>query len=159
MKLAPMVMLLIIIQITIMFFNSAYAEGSYTLNPYNISDIVNNTSPSVFEFILDPTGWSGSDILILISGIVGVAGAFAVGVYLVTKSDTILFMPIAMMFFGLGAIPMISLYNVFMSNSSMFGCTGIPCPLAIMVYGASVGLISIFYILAVLEFWSGRSTS
>ena len=159
MKLAPMIMLLVIMQITIMFFNSAYTETSYTLNPYNITDVVNNTSPRVLEFILDPTGWSGSDILTLIVGIIGVVGTFAVGVYLVTKSDTILFMPVAMMFFGFGAIPMISLYNVFMSNSSMFGCTEIPCSLAIMIYGASVGLISIFYILAVLEWWSGRSTS
>ena len=159
MKLAPMIMLLVIIQITIMFFHSAYAVDSYTLNPYNVSDIVNNTSPSIFEFILDPTGWSGTDVLILIAGIVGVAGAFAVGVYLVTKSDTILFMPIAMMFFSFGAIPMISLYSVFASNSSLFGCTGMPCPLAIMIYGATAGLISIFYVLAVLEWWSGRSTS
>lgn len=159
MKLAPMIMLLVVIQLTIIFFHSSYAEGSYTLNPYNVSEAVNNTSPRILEFILDPTSWSGSDILTLIAGIVGVAGAFAVGVYLVTKSDTVLFMPVAMMFFGFGAIPIISLYNVFMSNSSLFGCTGIPCPLAIIIYGATAGLIAVFYILAVLEWWSGRSTS
>ena len=159
MKLAPMIMLLVIIQIVIMFFNVAYVEDSYTLDSYNSSTIINNTSPSIMEFIQNPTGWSGSDLLKLFSGIVGVAGLFSIGVYLVTKSDTILFMPVAMVLFGFGAIPIISLYNVFMSNSSLFGCTSIPCPLAIMAYTVTVGLIGIFYVLAVLEWWSGRSTS
>ena len=159
MKLAPIIMLLIIIQVTIMFFNSAYVEESYILDPYNSSTIINNTSPSIMEFITDPTGWSGSDFLTMFSGLIGVAGAFAVGVYLVTKSDTVLFMPVAMVLFGFGAIPLISLYNVFMSNSSIFGCTSMPCSLAIIIYAITAGLIAIFYILTVLEWWSGRSTS
>ena len=160
MKLAPMIMLLVLIQLTVMFYTGAYTEETYGLDPYNSSTIVNNTSPSIWDFISNPSGWSGSEILTLIAGIVGVAGAFAVGVYLVTKSDTILFMPVAMVFFGFGAIPMISLYNVFMAHSTIFGCTSIePCSTAIMVFVATAGLISLFYILAVLEFWSGRSTS
>ncbi len=159
MKLAPMIMLLVIIQVTIMFFNSAYVEESYTLDPYNSSTIINNTTPKIMKFISDPTGWSGSDFLTLFSGLIGIAGAFAVGVYLITKSDTVLFMPVAMIFFGFGAIPLISLYNVFMSNSSMFGCVALKCPLAIMIYSVTVGLLAIFYALAVLEWWSGRSTS
>ncbi len=160
MKLAPMIMLLVIIQVTIMFYTGAYTEETYGLDPYNSSTIVNNTSPSIWEFISNPSDWSATDVLVLIAGIVGVAGAFAVGVYLVTKSDTILFMPVAMMFFGFGAVPMISLYKVFMGHSTIFGCTSIePCSTAIMAFIVTAGLISIFYVLAVLEFWSGRSTS
>lgn len=159
MKLGPMIILLIVIQLTIIFFHSAYTIDSFTLNPYNISEVVNNTSPNIFEFMLDPTGWSGSEILTLIAGLVGVAGAFAVGVYLVTKSDTVLFMPVAMMFFGFGAIPIIGLYNAFMSNSALFGCTSIPCPLAIILFGLTGGVIAMMYILAVLSWWSGRPVS
>lgn len=160
MKLAPMIMLLVLIQLTVMFYTGAYTEETYGLDPYNSSTIINNTSPSVWDFISNPTGWSVSDFLLLFSGLVGVAGIIAVGVYLTTKSDTILFMPVAMVFFGFGAIPMISLYNVFMAHSTIFGCTSIePCSTAIMAFVATAGLISIFYVLAVLEWWSGRSTS
>ena len=159
MKLAPMIMLLVIIQVSIMFFNVTYVEDSYVLDPYNSSTIINNTSPDMMEFIQDPTGWSGSNFLTLFSGLIGIAGAFAVGVYLVTKSDTILFMPVAMVLFGFGAIPLISLYTVFTSNSTIFGCTELICPTAVMIYTLTVGVLAIFYVLAVLEWWSGRSTS
>ncbi len=160
MKLAPIIMLLVIIQVTIMFYTGAYSEETYGLDPYNSSTIINNTGTAVWDFIADPTDWSATDVLTTIAGIIGIAGAFAVGVYLITKSDTVLFMPIAMMFFGFGAIPMISLYNVFMNNSSIFGCTSIePCSIAIMAFISTAGLIGLFYVLAVLEWWSGRPTS
>ena len=159
MKLGPMIIFLVVIQLTIMFFHSAYTTDSYTLNPYNVSNIVNNTSPSVFEFILDPTGWSGTNLLTTIMAIVGVAGGIAVGVYLVTKSDTILFAGIAAMLLGFGALPIISLYNAFMGNSSLFGCVAIPCWQAIILFGLTGGLIAIMYVLAVLGWWSGRQVS
>ena len=159
MKLGPMIIFLVVIQLTIMFFHSAYTTDSYTLNPYNVSNLVNNTSPSVFEFMLDPTGWSGTNLLTTIMAIVGVAGGIAVGVYLVTRSDTILFSGIAAMLLGFGALPIISLYNAFMSNSSLFGCVAIPCWQAIILFGLTGGIIAIMYVLAVLSWWSGRPTS
>jgi len=144
-----------------MFFHSTYSTESYTLDPYNSTTIINNTSPSVFEFILDPNGWSDpAGIIKTILGVVGIAGAFAVGVYLVTKSDTILFLPIATLLFSFGALPIISLYNAFMSNSVLFGCTKLDfCPLAIMLFGLTGGVIAFMYVLAVLSWWSGRPVS
>lgn len=159
MKLAPMIMLLVIIQIVIIFFTGTYTETDYTLNPYNITEIQNNTSPDIFTFILDPTGWSASNLLILLASLIGVSGTIALGTYILTKSDTILFAPVAILFFGFGAIPIISLYNVFMNNAAMFGCTSIPCSTAIMIWGLIAGPIAIFYVLAVLEWWTGKSTS
>ena len=159
MKLGPMIILLVVVQISIMFFHSAYSTESYTLDPYNATTIINNTSPSIIEFVLDPTGWSGTDVLTTIMSVVGIAGAFAVGVYLVTKSDTVLFLSVAAMLLGFGALPIISLYNAFMSNSSLFGCTGMPCPLAIMLFGLTGGVIAVMYVLAVLGWWSGRQVA
>ncbi len=160
MKLGPMVILLIVIQLTIMFFHGAYSTESYTLDPYNSTTIINNTEPSIIEFVLDPVGWSDTSLLVSILSVVGVAGAFAVGVYLVTKSDTVLFLPVATLFFSAGALPIISLYNAFMSNSSLFGCTSLEfCPLAIMLFGLTGGVIAIMYVMAVLSWWSGRVIS
>ncbi len=160
MKLAPMMMILVIIQVTIMFYTGAYSESSYDLDPYNSSSIINNTDPSIIQFIADPTPWAGSDILMLFAGIVGVVSLITTGLFVITKSDTILFFPIFTAFLSFGSIPLISLYKVFMAHSTIFGCASIePCSVAIMIYMASAGLIALFYILAILEWWSGRSTS
>jgi len=160
MKLAPMIMILVIIQVVIMFYTGAYSETSYDLDPYNSSSIINNTDPNLMQFIADPTPWAGSDFLMLFIGLVGVISLITTGLFVITKSDTILFFPVFTAFLSFGSIPLISLYKVFMAHSSIFGCTDIgPCSVAIMVYMASAGLIAIFYVLAVLEWWSGRSTS
>ena len=161
MKLAPMIMFLVIIQITIMFFNSAYSAETYTLDPYNSTTIINNTDNKIFKFILDPTGWSATSILTLLFAVIGVTGAaILIGTFLTNRTDTAIFYPVAFAFFGFGAIPIVSLYNAFMTDVTLFGCTiDTICTNAILLYGLTVGFISIFYILAVLEWWSGRSTS
>jgi len=160
MKLAPMIMVLVIIQVIIMFYSGAFSETSYDLDPYNASSMINNTDPDIMQFIADPTDWAGSDFLLRLAGLVGVLSLITTGLFVITKSDTILFFPIFTAFLSFGSIPLISLYTVFMAHSSIFGCTDIgPCSVAIMAYMASAGLIAIFYVLAVLEWWSGRSTS
>jgi len=160
MKLAPMIMILVLLQVVIMFYTGAYSETSYDLDPYNSSSIVNNTNPSIMQFIADPTPWAGADFLIFLAGIVGVVSLITTGLFVVTKSDTILFFPVFTSFLSFGAIPLISLYKVFMAHSSIFGCVSLePCAVAIMIYMASAGLIAIFYVLVVLGWWSGRPTS
>ncbi len=160
MKLAPMIMLLVMIQVVIMFYTGSFSETSYDLDPYNSSSIINNTDPTIMQFIANPSSWAKSGLLELFAGIIGVVSLITAGLFVFTKSDTILFFPIFVAFLSFGSIPLISLYKVFMSHSTIFGCTSIdPCSVAIMAYMVSVGLIAIFYVLAVLEWWSGRSTS
>ena len=155
-----MIAILVMLQVVIMFYSGAYSETSYDLDPYNASSMINNTDPDIMQFIADPTDWASSDFLLRLAGLVGVLSLITTGLFVITKSDTILFFPIFTAFLSFAAIPLISLYGVFMAHSSKFGCTSIePCSLAIMIYMASVGLLAIFYVLAVLEWWSGRSTS
>jgi len=162
MKLAPMMMLLIILQLTIIFFHSSYTTDSYTLDVYNSTTIVNASENSIFNFILDPTGWSASAIFTLLLGLMGVTGAaILIGSFFSNKSDSIIFFPVAVALLGFGAIPIISLYYVFMDSAYYFGCTdiGVICINAIIVWGLTAGLIGWFYVLSVLEWWSGRPTS
>lgn len=159
MKLGPMIILLIVIQVTIMFFTGVYSSDPIGLDPYNSTTIVNNTSPAVWAFIENPTDWSLADMLTIIGSVIGVAGGIIAGLYALSKSDTVLFMPFAMMFFGFGAIPIIGLYDVIISNSALFGCVEIGCPLATMFFILTGGVIAIMYILGVLSWWTGRSVS
>jgi len=159
MKLAQMIMLLIIIQASCMLLDGTFSSDDYTLNPYNSSDIINNSEPGLWDFAIDPTGWSSTNFLTLLASIFTVAGIIAIGAYVITKSDIILLSGVFSFFIGFGAIPIISLYKVFTRDPAIFGCTSIPCVPSILAWLLVGGLIAVFYILACLEWWTGRSTS
>ncbi len=149
MKLSNMIMILIILQASIIIFD-AVSVSDYELTSYSSNE------STLWNFVADPTGWSGSALLVFFASLTAVAGLIGVGVYLVTKSDTSLFFGIFTLFLGFGSIPIISLYNMFMRNVNFFGCSSIPCVPAIIVWALTGGILAIFYVLAVLEWWSNR---
>lgn len=160
MKLMPMIMLLVVLQLTIMVFDTTYDQAHYNLNPYNVTSQINNSSPNVFDFIMDPTGWGDSAFLGIWIGLISVAGAIGIGVYLYTKSDLALLFGAFTALLGFGAIPIISLYNIINREIALFGCTvGSVCVPSLLIWGLTGGLISIFYVGSVIEWWSGRSMS
>ncbi len=150
MKLANMIMILLILQMSIIIFD-AVSVPDYELTAYDSNDTV------VWDFILDPTGWTGTSLLLLFATLTAVGGAIAIGIYLVTKSDTSLFFPVFTLLLGIGAIPIVSLYQMFTRNVSFFGCAAMPCTPAIIVWALTGGMLAIFYVLSVLEWWSNRS--
>ena len=149
MKLSNMIMILIILQMSIVVFD-AISVSDYELTSYNSNDTV------VWDFVLNPTGWTGSSLLIIFGSLTAVAAAIGIGVYLVTKSDTSLFFGVFTLLLGAGAVPIVSLYNMFNRNISFFGCSSIPCTPAIIVWALTGGILAIFYVLSVLEWWSNR---
>lgn len=150
MKLANMVMILIILQASIILYDQVYATD-YELSSYDSNETV------LWNFVADPTAWTGTDLLIKFASLTAVAGLIGIGVYLTTKSDTSLFFGVFTLFLGLGAIPIVSLYNIITREISFFGCTAMPCMPAIIVWALTGGILAIFYVLAVLEWWSNRS--
>ena len=149
MKLSNMIMILIILQMSIVVFD-AISVSDYELTSYNSNDTV------VWDFVLNPTGWAGSSLLLIFGSLTAVAAAIGIGVYLVTKSDTSLFFGVFTLLLGAGAVPIVSLYNMFNRNISFFGCSSIPCTPAIIVWALTGGILAIFYVLSVLEWWSNR---
>ncbi len=159
MKLAYMIMILVVLQVTIITFDGLVGEDSYTLDPYNSSTSINNTENTVWNFILNPTGWEGSNLLIIFASLVGLAGAIGIGIYLYTKSDTVLLFGFFTTLLGFGSIPIISLYNVWNRNIGMWGCSSAPCAPSIIGWALTGGLLAIFYVLACYDAWTGRNTS
>ena len=151
-------MFLVLIQGSIMLFDGLLLGDSYTLDPYNAS-IHANTTNVVWNFMADPTGWGGTGLILIFIAAVGIAGGISVGVYLITKSDTVLLFPIFLTFLGFGAIPIISLYGVFNRNPTMWGCASIPCPISIFFWIITGGVLAIFYVLSCVEWWTGRATT
>lgn len=153
MKLANMILILIVIQAVIVIYDQVYDSTSYELDSYA------DENSQVWNFVLDPTSWSSSSLLIALLALGAGAAAFiAVGTFLNTPSDTAMFSPAFVLLIGAGAVPIISLYNVFSREVAMFGCTSMPCTPALILWALSGGFLAVFYILSVLEWWSGRST-
>lgn len=150
MKLANMIMILIILQMSIVVFD-AVSVPDYELTAYASNDTI------IWDFVLDPTGWSLSGLLLILGSLVAVGGLIGVGIYLVTKSDTALFFGVFTLLLGAGSIPITSLYRMFTRNVNFFGCTEIPCMPLTIAFALTGGILAIFYVLAVLEWWSNRS--
>ena len=111
---------------------------------------------AIWDFVANPSDWSGSGLLLILCTLTAIGGLIGVGVYLVTKSDTALFFGVFTLLLGAGAVPIASLYEVFTRNVEFFGCTSMPCAPATLVFALTGGILAIFYVLSVLEWWSNR---
>lgn len=155
MKLSNLIMILLVIQSVIILYDAIYTSSgndAYTLQSYDQNET------KIWNFITDPSSWSSSLLLIALLAIGGTTASFiVVGTFLNTPSDSALFSPAFILFISAGAIPIISMYHVFTRNIAMFGCSELPCPIATFAWAITGGLIAIFYVIAVLEWWSGRS--
>jgi len=123
---------------------------------YELTSYASNES-ALWNFVVDPTAWTGTSLLLILGSLVAIGGTIGIGVYLVTKSDTALFFGVFTLLLGVGAIPIVSLYQMFTRNVSFFGCASMPCTPAIIVWALTGGILAVFYVLSVLEWWSGRS--
>ena len=150
MKLINMIIFLVVIQATILIYDQVYATD-YMVTAYDSND------STMWNFIVNPTGWTGTGLLTIFAGLVGLVGAIGIGTYLYTKSDTILFFGVFTLLLGFGSIPIIALYHVFERNVNFFGCTAMPCAAAIWAWVFTGGIIAIMYVMACLEWWSGRN--
>ena len=149
MKLSTIILILIVIQASIIMYDQVYSDD-YEIPSYGSSKTI------IWNFVTDPSDWSGTELLLYFASLTAVSGLIGVGVYLVTKSDTALFFGVFTFLLGAGAVPITSLYNVFERNVGFFGCSSIPCTPAILAWALTGGLLAILYILAVLEWWSNR---
>lgn len=153
MKLAQIILILIIIQGTIIMYDQVFADD-YDLISYG------DNETTIWSFATNPAEWSSSSFIVTLLALVSVTGAIGIGVYLYTKSDTILFFSIFELLIGVGMVPIISLYQVFTRDITMFGCEvgGAVCTNGIIAWVFTGGILAILYILACLEWWSGRAT-
>ena len=152
MKLSSMIIFMIILQASIMFY-TGLAPDDMEMVPYSDNDTV------VWNFATDPTGWKLTPFLIILAGLGVVGTGFIVtGVFLRTPSDTAMFSPVFITLLAAGAVPILSLYTVFRNNYAMFGCPiETICATSLWVWLFTGGTIGLLYVLSVLEWWSGRS--
>lgn len=153
MKLSNMILILVVIQATIILYDQVYDAGDYELESYSTNSSV------LWSYIINPVGGSSSTLITTLIGLTITGGLIGIGTYLYTKSDTVLFLPIFILLLGLLTIPIVSLYQVFTRDVHFFGCAAMPCANALWAWAITGGLLALLYVIAVLEWWSGRSMS
>lgn len=153
MRLAPIFMILIILQGSIILYDQVFADD-YKLTAYEDNDT------SLWNFATDPTGWRDTQFLAFLFAILA-TGAVAtfVGAVVGYKGDMILFFGLFTFFLGLGSVPILSLYNVITRDPALFGCaaTGVCYP-SLLTWTFTGGILAVFYVLAVLDWWRTGST-
>ena len=157
MKLVNMVLLLLIIQGTIVFYDAVYEAGDY-----RDVDVYDSSGGVLWSFATNPIDWNSTALLVAFLIIGGVTASFIiVGTFLNTPSDTAIFSTAFTLLIAAGAVPIISLYHVFDRNAAMFGCEtiAIECIPGMLVWLVTGGIIAVFYVFSVLEWWSGRTMS
>ena len=153
MKLSVMLIFMVILQATIMFYTGIAPSDDLELAAYKDNDT------AIWSFVTNPVGWKTTNLQILLVGI-GVLGVgfIIAGTFFNTPSDTALFAPIFAMLLAAGVVPILSLYTVITSNYAMFGCDlDAVCAPALWLWIFTGGIIGLLYVLSVLEWWSGRS--
>lgn len=121
------------------------------------------TADSVLDIILNPTTFFQSDlgqwfITLLVSG----AAIFAAA-GLLTKSDMVLLFPVFTLFLALIIIPLVTVYSFVNIETAGFVCAGLvanqTCTTSRLISALLVGMPTLFYFLAVIEWWTGRRTN
>ncbi len=153
MRLAPIVMILIILQGAIILYDQVYSE-SYDLQAYE------DNESALWNFAANPTDWRESGLLTFFFAILAASAvATFVGAVVGYKGDMILFFGTFTFFLALGAVPIISLYNVITREAAFFGCSVVGvCYPSLFVWVFTGGILAVFYVLAVLDWWRTGST-
>ena len=162
MRLAPIIMILIILQGVIIMYDQVYPTGGCTgdvcTGEYELISYGDNKS-ALWNFAANPTDWRGTDFLVFFFAILAASAvATFVGAVVGYKGDMILFFGTFTFFLALGSVPILSLYNVITRESGFFGCTTGVCYPAIFMWVFTGGILAMFYVLAVLDWWRTGST-
>lgn len=152
MRLAPLVIVLFIIHLTIGFVDVAFNE--------NLDAYGNSLTNYPFAMILQPWNWQGNSLYFLFAGIVAAATGIAVTGLVLGRSDLVLLQPIFIIFVSVGAIPIINLYSFVTRHSATFACTvGESCFVSNIFGAITAGFLGIIWMFACLEWWAWRPTT
>lgn len=164
MKLFGAIMVMLIIQTGILIMDGLIIDSTNSpqdnlLNPYNVTDSnINGTGGfTVWTFVTNPTEWSTSGLIGVLTTILVVAGAVGIGLYLWAGSDIALLFGFFIFLLGIGAVPVASLYTFVTREVTRYGCEiGTSCAVSQLVGMFTAGLLGLFWLFSVLSWWTNR---
>jgi len=151
MRLAPFLMVLFVLYVMMGLIDQ-------TMNP-SLQAYGNGAGSAWLTALTQPWNWQGNSLLLLLGTSVVAAVGIAVGTSFFSRSDIVTLAALAYAFMAMGAIPLITLYSFVTRNVGWFipDCTiGQPCGPANIIGGLTVGVLGLFYLFTVLEWWMWR---
>jgi len=113
---------------------------------------------SIWQFVVNPTMWAGTDWIIAFAGVATLLGAIGIvgGTVFGIKTDTVIFAPLVFGLMTMGAI-FVKLYDLIQSElvARVFG-GGLGLVPSMFISGIIVGPWALYYVWSVIEWWRGK---
>lgn len=134
-----------------------------TMNP-QLQAYGNGASGAFFSALIQPWNWQGNSLIALLGTSVVIAVGIAAGASFISRSDIATLASLAYAFMALGAIPIVMFYSFVTRNVATFvsDCQlnpAVVCGPASIIGGLTAGVIGLFYVFTVLEWWMWRPTT
>lgn len=171
MRLTAVLIMLFIIQMGILILDNTYTVSD-TSNPYENSSWTEFSyeangststadSSSIWSSMINPASFTGTGLITQILTALATVGATSVVVLiglsvLGARSDLVLKIPLAILFLGVGAVPIWQFYGAITRESYLFGCAaGEVCSLATIGAFFMSGMLLLILVMAVISWWTG----
>lgn len=164
MKIAPLLIAFWIFAMSIALFTQNLAEGEYSLEPYQeLDNSTDSTQNPVWQIITNPQDYPSTIIFNFWNGLLVGATALILGIAVFTKSDMVLLFAGFVFLLGLAATPIVTIYSFFSIQLKGIMCptlaAGLPCTPSLLFTAILVGIPTLMYIFACIEWWTGRAMS
>ncbi len=158
MKLLTLAMLLVIIQLSIGLFDNTISVDGESAVPemYGSNVSLNSTTNYLYDFVTNPLSWSSTAFIVFLVSITTfiTAASIAAGFFKYQPSDTVYFAGLFSVFIGLGAVPIVGLFNVINREIGAFACVaGSYCTPAIIFATMTAGALGLAWVMACLHWW------
>lgn len=172
MRLAPMMVVLFVMYIvmglldqtldpTLQGFGTCYNS---TVLAWNVTgatgNCANGAGINFFSLITQPYLWKDNSFLLTLIAAVFVVSAITAAAAYLTRSDILVLAGLAGIFFSMGSVTLVKLYDFVTRNVGQFACNvGEACGPATIVGALVAGVVGLMYAMTVLEWWLWRPTT
>lgn len=159
MRLAYMIMLLMVIQITIVVFDSPDSNSFNLLGTVEGVEIEDSSYTSaIWEFITKPYSWTPSEFIAIFTAFITIGTGIVIGLMYTQRLEINILFPLFLIILTLGTLPIANLSEIIYREASSFGCiVGEFCYPATVLVALICGLLGILWVFTCVEWWSGRA--
>ena len=157
MRMAPMVMVMFVIYISIGVYYATLGDNGL---------ISGDPGSPLFNIIVQPDNWKGDstfgipNVLLAFGAIFAAFVGIATVVSFVSKSDLALLSPMFFFFVLAGTPAILSLYKFVTNDVGKFLCNvGEPCGPANLLGYLTAGILALYWIFTCIQWWTWRETT
>jgi len=159
MRLAYMIILLMVIQMTIVVFDGTTTDSFSLVSEIEGEETSDSSYASaLWAFLVRPQNWTASEFLGVFTAFVTIGTGIVIGLMYTQRLEINILFPLFLIILSIGTIPIASLTTVIYREAPTYGCTvGSPCYVADLLVAFICGTLGILWVFTCVEWWSGRA--